>query len=42
MMQEVEKICDWLELASLQHLKETLTPSTKEVGKFAPEKKQKK
>ncbi|EPY83895.1 DnaJ (Hsp40), subfamily C, member 2 isoform 2 isoform 2-like protein [Camelus ferus] len=38
MMEEVEKLCDRLELASLQCLNETLTSSTKEVGKAALEK----
>ncbi|XP_037692396.1 dnaJ homolog subfamily C member 2 isoform X1 [Choloepus didactylus] len=38
MMEEVEKLCDRLELASLQCLNETLTSSTKEVGKVALEK----
>ncbi|EHB08962.1 DnaJ-like protein subfamily C member 2 [Heterocephalus glaber] len=38
MMEEVEKLCDRLELASLQCLNETLITSTKEVGKAALEK----
>uniref|UniRef100_A0A3Q2HAE9 DnaJ homolog subfamily C member 2 n=1 Tax=Equus caballus TaxID=9796 RepID=A0A3Q2HAE9_HORSE len=38
MMEEVEKLCDRLELASLQCLNETLTSSTKEAGKAALEK----
>ncbi|XP_045420232.1 dnaJ homolog subfamily C member 2 isoform X1 [Lemur catta] len=38
MMEEVEKLCDRLELASLQCLNETLTSCTKEVGKAALEK----
>ncbi|KAM5204546.1 dnaJ homolog subfamily C member 2 isoform 2-T3 [Hipposideros larvatus] len=38
MMEEVEKLCDRLELASLQCLNEILTSSTKEVGKAALEK----
>ncbi|KAH0506590.1 DnaJ-like protein subfamily C member 2 [Microtus ochrogaster] len=37
-MEEVEKLCDRLELASLQGLNEILTSSTKEVGKAALEK----
>ncbi|XP_055468512.1 dnaJ homolog subfamily C member 2 isoform X1 [Psammomys obesus] len=38
MMEEVEKLCDRLELASLQCLNEILTSSTREVGKAALEK----
>ncbi|XP_040852243.1 dnaJ homolog subfamily C member 2-like isoform X1 [Ochotona curzoniae] len=38
MMEEVEKLCDRLELASLQCLNETLTSCTKEEGKAALEK----
>ncbi|XP_005377283.1 PREDICTED: dnaJ homolog subfamily C member 2 [Chinchilla lanigera] len=38
MMEEVEKLCDRLELASLQCLNETLTSATKEGGKAALEK----
>ncbi|XP_008828983.1 dnaJ homolog subfamily C member 2 isoform X1 [Nannospalax galili] len=38
MMEEVEKLCDRLELASLQGLNEILTSSTREVGKAALEK----
>ncbi|XP_058513501.1 dnaJ homolog subfamily C member 2 isoform X2 [Ochotona princeps] len=38
MMEEVEKLCDRLELASLQCLNETLTACTKEAGKAALEK----
>lgn len=38
MMEEVEKLCDRLELASLQGLNEVLTSSTREVGKAALEK----
>ncbi|XP_004639319.1 dnaJ homolog subfamily C member 2 [Octodon degus] len=38
MMEEVEKLCDRLELASLQCLNETLTSSTREGGRAALEK----
>uniref|UniRef100_A0A8I6G953 DnaJ homolog subfamily C member 2 n=1 Tax=Rattus norvegicus TaxID=10116 RepID=A0A8I6G953_RAT len=38
MMEEVEKLCDRLELASLQCLNEILASSTREVGKAALEK----
>lgn len=38
MMEEVEKLCDRLELASLQCLNEVLASSTREVGKAALEK----
>ncbi|ERE86996.1 putative dnaJ subfamily C member 2-like protein [Cricetulus griseus] len=38
MMEEVEKLCDRLELTSLQCLNEILTTSTREVGKAALEK----
>lgn len=38
MMEEVEKLCDRLELASLQGLNEILASSTREVGKAALEK----
>ncbi|XP_028933789.1 dnaJ homolog subfamily C member 2 [Ornithorhynchus anatinus] len=38
MMEEVEKLCDRLELASLQCLNETLTSTSKEGGKAAVEK----
>ncbi|XP_030072265.1 dnaJ homolog subfamily C member 2 [Microcaecilia unicolor] len=38
MMEEVEKLCDRLELMSLQSLNETLASSTKEEGKAAVEK----
>uniref|UniRef100_A0A8C6QEY3 DnaJ homolog subfamily C member 2 n=1 Tax=Nannospalax galili TaxID=1026970 RepID=A0A8C6QEY3_NANGA len=41
MMEEVEKLCDRLELASLQGLNEILTSSTREVGKAALEKQKK-
>lgn len=40
-MVEVEKLCDHLEVASLQYLNETLTSSTKEIGKAALEKQKK-
>uniref|UniRef100_A0A8C5QT91 DnaJ homolog subfamily C member 2 n=1 Tax=Leptobrachium leishanense TaxID=445787 RepID=A0A8C5QT91_9ANUR len=38
MMEEIEKLCDRLELASLQSLNETLSASAKEDGKVAVEK----
>ncbi|XP_075064836.1 dnaJ homolog subfamily C member 2 [Mixophyes fleayi] len=38
MMEEIEKLCDRLELASLQSLNETLSGSSKEEGKTAVEK----
>ncbi|XP_053320234.1 dnaJ homolog subfamily C member 2 [Spea bombifrons] len=38
MMEEIEKLCDRLELASLQSLNETLSASSKEEGKLAVEK----
>ncbi|KAM8973669.1 dnaJ homolog subfamily C member 2 [Pelodytes ibericus] len=38
MMEEIEKLCDRLELASLQSLNETLSASSKDEGKTAVEK----